>query len=226
MSIGFRKSVPWHVASSFFTLSEVYANQCQPIIWPNHSNRPSARAAVLFQILSALAQGIKPVWSRPWSRISLSILHVLDALAALTILVSKSPGELNTPCFVTQLIFLGCTSASWICKTDNQHQGRICTPKEQQFACYTSSLLISTSYQTARKTVTTPSSLSPSLSFTLQPPNLRGETVLSLYLALDASGFALRHGWGPQLLNQHLAGVSSDYRVSISCLCCTHDGLG
>lgn len=50
-SIGCRKSVPWHVTASFFTLSEVYANQCQLIIWPNHSNWPSARAAVLLQML-------------------------------------------------------------------------------------------------------------------------------------------------------------------------------
>lgn len=99
----------------------------------------------------------------------------------MTIPASKFPRELNTPCFVTQLIFPWCRSASWSYKTDNQQQGRTCTPKEQQFACYTSSLLISTSHQTARQTVNTPSTLPA-----FHPPasNLREETVLRLFLAL------------------------------------------
>lgn len=175
-------------------------------------------------MLSALVQGVQwnhiPGQGYPWA-----ISTCWMPWQPWPSLFLSPQGNLTVPALSHSWSSMWCMSASWSCKTDNQQQGRTCTPKEQQFAMLhkqpPDQHLSSDCQANCEHTF-----ISPSLSFTLQTPNLRGETVLSLFLALDVSGFALSHGWGPQLLNQHLAGVSSDCRVSISCLCCTDDGLG
>lgn len=75
----------------------------------------------------------------------------------------RSPQGSDRRCFLTPLIFLQ-QGASQTWRTDDQQQGRTHAPlEERQFARYVSNFLISTSYQTARHAVTTPSSLPLSL---------------------------------------------------------------
>lgn len=123
--------------------------------------------------------------------------------------------------FLTQQSFLQHPSANWSWETSDQQQGRTHAPQKRQFACYVSDFPISTSRQAARQSVTTPSSLLLSPSSLQSSEKQRSACTQPSTLPVLHSTM----GNGHSCLKQHLAGVSSNCKVFISCLYHRQDGL-